>query len=285
MIIKKINLAILSAFICYAPLGYTAANTVAGNKDPHIQSINYDENVYKFYSAEGIVTTIEFDKKEIIKDFAMGDKAAWTVAKSGNLLVIKPNQPKGSTNLTVYTDKQAYLFWVEMLKKNNDKVVYWLKVRSPNQVANVVGGKSPEQLEAEAQAAKIAAREAEIEQIKKDLKNSKNEGKRNENYTIVGAPELQPLAAYDNGQLTYLTFSAANPLPAPFIVEADGTESIVDSHMEGDTMVLHRVVNKIALRRGRLIAGITNHNVKLNGMSSPTGTVSDNVDRVIKGKE
>ena len=47
---------------------------------------------------------------------------------------------------------------------------------------------------------------------------------------------------HDNGRQTFMLFSAANPLPAAFIIEPDGTESLVDYHVEEDTMVLHRVV-------------------------------------------
>ena len=110
-------------------------------------------------------------------------------------------------------------------------------------------------------------------------------GKINKDYWIVGTKELEPVAAEDNGVLTRLTFSAAKPLPVAFIIENDGTESIVDSHMDGDTMVLHRVADKIILRRGNMVAGISNHNVNRVGMSSPTGTVSDKVQRNVIGKD
>lgn len=286
LINKAIALLMLG---CIPSISLGAAKTENSKQDTHIQSINYQENVFTFYSAEGIATTVEFDKKEIIKDFVMGDSQAWSVAKNGNLLVLKPRAKKGSTNLTVYTDKRAYLFWVEMLAKNTPKVVYWLKVRSPEQEAYnkaiKTGDKSPEMIEAELEAKRIEDRKIELENIKNDLKNSKNEHPKNKDYTIVGAKELEPIAAEDDGEQTYLTFSAKNPLPVAFIIEPDGTESIVDSHMEGNEMVLHRVVDKIILRRGNLVAGITNKNVNRNGMPSPTGTVSDKVERVIKGKE
>ena len=289
MKLSILRAAIALTIATHVPLSFGAASTEHSKQDSHIQTINYQENVYTFYAAEGIATTLEFDKNELIKDFVLGDSAAWKVVKNGNLLAMKPAGKKGSTNLTVYTDKRAYLFWVEMLSKNSPKVVYWLKVKSPEQIINTQaiknGEKTPEMLAAELEAKLIEDRKKEIEQVKADLQNAKDERPKNKDYWISGAKELEPIAAEDDGVTTRLTFSAANPIPVAFIIEPDGTESIVDSHMEGDTMVLHRVMNKIILRRGKLVAGITNHHVNRAAMSSPTGTVSDKVERAIKGKE
>lgn len=283
---KLTNLKLLSAVLLSLNLSqaYAEVLPMASEKNSHIQTINYDENIFKFYSAIGIVTTIEFDQNEVIKDFAMGDREAWNASFNGNLLVIKPKDKRGSTNLTVYTSKRKYLFWVEMLSKNNKNVPYLLKVKSPSQQIIAGSTKTPEMIAEEEAAAKIKARNDELEKIKSDLKNAKNEGKINKDYWIVGTTELEPVAAEDNGVHTRLTFSAAKPLPVAFIIENDGTESIVDSHMDGDTMVLHRVADKIILRRGNMVAGITNRNVNRVGMSSPTGTVSDKVQRNIIGK-
>lgn len=284
---KLIQNKVLSAVLlslCFNN-GYAEVTPTASEKNSHIQTINYDENIFKFYSAIGIVTTIEFDQNEEIKDFAMGDREAWNASYNGNLLVIKPKDKKGSTNLTVYTTKRKYLFWVEMLNKNSKNVPYLLKVKSPSQQVIAGSTKTPEMIAEEEEAARIEARRKELENIRADLKNSKNEGKINKDYWIVGTTDLEPVAAEDNGVLTRLTFSAAKPLPVAFIIENDGTESIVDSHMEGDTMVLHRVADKIILRRGNLVAGISNHHINRVGMSSPTGTVSDKVQRKVIGKD
>lgn len=285
MKMKFINIALACVLTGHVIGAQAETHSVPVIKDTHIQTINYDEDIFKFFSAEGIVTTIEFDPKETVTDYVFGDSEAWNATKKANLLVIKPKASNGSCNLTVFTDKRKYLFYVNMLSKNTPKVAYLLKVRSPDQQLLSHGQKTPEMLEAELEALRAEARKAEVAQIKGDLKNAKNERPANKDYWIVGPKELQPMSAQDDGVETRLTFSAANPLPVAFVVEPDGQETLVDSHMEGDTMVLHRVVEKIMLRRGNLVAGVTNHSFKLVGMSSPTGTISDKVDRVVKGKE
>lgn len=280
--INKLNVMMLFVMASYVSVADAYVLPQKIDDNPHIQTVNYDDrNVFKFYSAVGIVTTLEFDKQEKIINYAMGDSDAWNVSYSDNILVLKPAAKKGSTNLTVYTEKSKYFFWVQQLNSNSNRVPYLLKIRSKNQQIITKGQKTPEMLAFEKREAEIEARRVEVERIRVDLENSKNEGVINRDYWVVGHKSLDPVAAEDNGVLTRLTFSADQALPVAFVLEEDGVESIVDSHMEGDTMVLHRVAKKIILRRGNLVAGITNKNHRKNAMSSPTGTVSNKVDRVV----
>jgi len=269
----RVTLCGLAMACSFAGSSLAETSTRGSSLDSRIQRVRYNGDIVRIVTAEGVVTAIELDKKEAIKDFAMGDRDAWHAKFSGNLFLLKPKDIKGDTNLTIFTDKRAYLFELVMLRKKNRRVAYWLRVQDPEDLAT-----TPEGLA-------LARRKAEARQITWNLKAVPYQGALNYDYWIVGPRQLQPLAAHDNGQFTYLTFSAAHPLPVAFVLEPDGTESLVDFHMDGDTMVLHRAVEKILLRRGDLVAGITN---KLNhraGQSSPTGTASDKVQRVIKGKE
>jgi len=90
---------------------------------------------------------------------------------------------------------------------------------------------------------------------------------------------------FDNGRQTYMTFSAANAMPAAFVIESDGTEAIADFHVEGDTMVIHQVASRILLRRGNLVSGITNKSPAAAVQQSPTGTASDKVNRSVNSEE
>jgi type IV secretion system protein VirB9 len=245
--------------------------TIPSATDARIQTVRYTgDNVIRISAAEGIVTTIEFSKKEEIKDFAMGDRDAWHAAINGNLFVIKPKDVKADTNLTIFTNKRSYLFQLRTTSRTARNVAYWVRLQYPEQEAG-----TPE-------AIALAKLEAGRRQVKDDLKSSAQEGTLNYDYWIVGPQELQPLAMHDNGRQTFMLFSAANPMPAAFIIEPDGAESLVDYHIEGDTMVLHRVVHRILIRRGDLVAGITNRSPTLPIQSAPTGTASGKVERAIR---
>jgi type IV secretion system protein VirB9 len=255
-----------SAVLARAEIG-----TVPSAGDARIQTVKFTgDNIIRIAAAEGVVTTIELSKKEEIKDFAMGDRDAWHAAINGNLFVLKPRDVKADTNLTIFTNRRSYLFQLKTTSRTARNVAYWVRLQYPEQEAG-----TPESVA-------LARQEAERRQIKADLKASSHEGVLNYDYWIVGPKELQPLSMHDNGRQTFMLFSAANPLPAAFAIEPDGTESLVDYHVEDDTMVLHRVVQRIILRRGGLVAGITNRSPTVPIQSSPTGTASGKVQRAIR---
>ncbi len=259
------------ALLAAAGAASAEVGTSPSASDSRIQTVRYTgDNIIRIATAEGVVTTIELSSKEEIKDFAMGDRDAWHAAINGNLFVLKPKDVKADTNLTIFSNKRSYLFELKTTSRTSRNVAYWVRLQYPEQESS-----SPEAMAA-------ARQEAERKQIKMDLKGSEYEGTLNYDYWIVGAPELQPLAMHDNGRQTYLLFSAANALPAAFVIEPDGTESLVDYHVEDDTMVLHRVVQRIVLRRGALVAGITNRSPSAPIQSSPTGTASGKVQRAIR---
>ncbi|WP_371436618.1 TrbG/VirB9 family P-type conjugative transfer protein [Polaromonas sp.] len=261
----------IAAMACAAGLLRAEVGTVPTAGDSRIQTVRFTgDNIIRIAAAEGVVTTIELSKNEEIKDFAMGDRDAWHAAINGNLFVIKPKDVKADTNLTLFTNRRSYLFQLKTTNRTARNVAYWVRLQYPE----------GDPVTAEAQA--LAKQQADREQLKTDLQASGLEGNLNHDYWIVGPNELQPLAMHDNGRQTYMLFSAANPMPAAFIIEPDGTESLVDYHVEDDTMVLHRVVPRVILRRGSLVAGITNRSPAMPIQSAPTGTASSKVQRVIR---
>ena len=261
----------LTCVVCFAAAAHAEVGTIPSTQDARIQTVRFTgDNIIRIAAAEGVVTTIELGKKEEIKDFAMGDRDAWHAAINGNLFVIKPKDVKADTNLTLFTNKRSYLFQLKTTSRTARNVAYWVRLQYPEGDASTP----------EAQA--LAKQEADRRQIKADLKASSLEGNLNYNYWIVGPQELQPLSMHDNGRQTFMLFSAAHPMPGAFILEPDGTESLVDYHVEDDTIVLHRVVSRVILRRGALVAGITNKSPALPIQSAPTGTASGRVQRAIR---
>ncbi len=251
--------------------GRAEVGTVPSASDARIQTVRFTgDNIIRIAAAEGVVTTIELSKQEEIKDFAMGDRDAWHAAINGNLFVIKPKDVKADTNLTIFTNRRSYLFQLKTTSRTARNVAYWVRLQYPEQDAST------------SEALALAKQEAERQQMKADLKSSAYEGNLNYDYWIVGPRELQPLSMHDNGRQTFMLFSAAHPMPAAFVIEPDGTESLVDYHVEQDTMVLHRVARRIILRRGALVAGITNRSPTLPIQSAPTGTASEKVQRAIR---
>ena len=263
----------VGALLVLSTVAVAEVGANASRLDGRVQTvIHQPDNVMRVSVAEGVVTTIELPEKDTIKNFAMGDRDAWHAKFDGNLIVLKPADIKPDTNLTVFTARRNYLFTLQSTTRKSKNVAYWLRVRDAAD-----DERTPEGIRA-------AKARAERKSIESNLRQSRFEGHLNWDYWIVGANELQPKSMHDNGRHTFMTFSASGVLPAVFVIEPDGTESVADFHVDGDTLVVHQIGQRFILRRGQLVAGITNKGPIVPSQQSPTGTASDKVIRQVKSE-
>ena len=116
-------------------------------------------------------------------------------------------------------------------------------------------------------------------------KPSKQQTTWNERYGVMGAAQLEPLFAKDNGDNTFLKFPVNQPLPAIFYIAPDGQETRVSTSMQDDIMVVQRVAQRFILRHGELALCLVNLNYNPAGQSTGTMTVSPAVQRVLKDSQ
>ena len=133
---------------------------------------------------------------------------------------------------------------------------------------------------AQAQAAK--AIETNIAQTALD--HAVIEGARNMKYTVQGDSSLQPSEISDNGEFTVLRYPGHADIPSIFAVDVDGTETIVPYDVREDFVVIHAVYRQIRLRRGTSVLCIYNEAPMRNDRGDRTGTVSNVVERKVKGQ-
>jgi type IV secretion system protein VirB9 len=273
------RIVFLSVVMCLSSIA------VAQNDTSRIQNVEYGRKVIALTLAEGVTTTIELPPDETItREPIFGDSKAWHVARDGNLIALKPREPNAGTNLTIYGNKRAYLFRLDALAQDAWYVPYWVTVAMPvaqqpnspsaslNRADTITATLSPQQKATRASAL-----------IEREFGVSRYRGRINFDYWAQGSRQLQPIAMHDNGMHTYLTFADGLPFPAAFVFDADGNETTVNFHVEkGNTMVLHRVTDRVLLRRGQVVTGITNASYAPTLSANPSATVSPNVDRLIK---
>ena len=90
-----------------------------------------------------------------------------------------------------------------------------------------------------------------------DLEN--NPEKYNFNYTIAGSDEVAPIRIFDDGEFTFFQFRNKNAdVPAFFMVDNQGNESIINYRTRGDYIVIERVAGKFTLRHGTDIVCVFN---------------------------
>lgn len=243
-----------------------------GKADVRVKHVNYDRSdVVRVVGHFGFVTHIELGAGETVQSVAMGDSLAWEVAPTGNHLFVKPREENAVTNMTVVTgpNNRVYNFVLTAHQSRNGASP------RPNDMFFAISFRYPEDerkaREAEAEKARAANALAAAPVVPK-----------NWNYWACGSADIAPDAAFDDGRFTYLRFSANRDMPAIFEELADGKEALVNTNVDGDYIVIQRVLKRVILRRGPLVACLENRSFDPNGISTPTGTVSDNVKRVTR---
>jgi type IV secretion system protein VirB9 len=94
---------------------------------------------------------------------------------------------------------------------------------------------------------------------------------------------LRPIAASDDGVHTRLKFPANAELPAIFLSNDDGSESLLNFNIEAGDVIVHRVARRFILRRGTLTGCVVNQSFVGGGTRLGSGTVAPEVERRVQG--
>ena len=240
-----------------------------GAVDSRIRVAPYSaEEVYRLYGYVGYQIDIQFARDESFIGLAAGDIDGLSFEAHGNHLFLKPRVARVDTNLTVLTSRHQYEFDYSVLPGPPDpalgEVIFALRFIYPE---------SRQQGAAAAAGKEITGALARVSQ----------ERARNYDYWYCGRPELKPTGAWDDGVRTWIQFGARAELPAIFVENADGTESLVNFSVSQGDIVVQRVARRFVLRRGRLTGCIVNKAFTGGGERLRSHTVSPAVERVTRG--
>ena len=247
--------------------------------DRRIEFVNYDENeVYSIHAVNGLISTVIFAPGEEVQSYGSGFSTAWEFASRGNHFFLKPKGKQGTTNLVVVTNKRTYLFEVR-LGWNRKTATYRLTFRYPQDAIA--------QAQAEAEQNKVNALLTQTEITNGKLHPESKT--RNFNYTMnfgndSSSKVIAPIEAFDDGQFTYLKFAQAVDFPAVYRVIDNETEGLLNSHVEGDYLVIHGIYDRLRLRAGLAVVGLYNEAFTGNGTPPKTGVTVQGLERVIKGE-
>ena len=239
-----------------------------GLVDGRIRTATYNaEEIYRLYGYVGYAIELIFEDGETFAGNGGGDLEAITFGWHENHLILKPKAANVGTNLVVYTNRRAYRFeYSATIHKPDprvDQVMYAVRFIYPP--SPVKTGPTP-------------AEQAEI-----DLARAEANRSRNLDYWFCGSSEVKPIAASDDGIHTRLTFGAKAELPAIFVRNDDGSESLLNFSIEEGDVVIHRVAARFILRRGKLTGCVVNKAFSGVGERLKSGTVAPDVERARKG--
>ncbi len=257
-----------AAVLFTALLGVTAgAETLpqSGQVDPRIRTAVYSpDEVYRLYGYVGFHIDLEFEADETFASLSGGDLEGLTYSAHGNVLTLKPKVPYTEMNLAVTTSKRRYYFEYSAAARhpNSDLAPVMYAVRFSYPLAHPSGDGLTDE-----------------ERLQLELAKGRQSRPRNTDYWFCGNPAVKPSAASDDGVQTRLTFAARAELPALFVRNDDGSESLLNFSIDQGDMLIHRVAARFIVRRGRLTGCIVNKGFGGSGDRLPSGTVAPEVTR------
>lgn len=237
---------------------------IPGKADPRVRAAHYSaEQIYRLRGFVGYGIELIFEEGERFAGQAGGDLEAITFGAHQHQLMLKPRAASVGTNFVIYTNRRAYRFdysvSAEAPDPLNDEVIYAVRFIYPLALENE-GPTLAEQVDAELARARAARA-------------------RNHDYWFCGHPAVKPVAVSDDGVHTRVVFASKAELPAMFVRNADGTESLLNFSVENGAVIIHRVAAEFILRRGRLTGCIVNKGFGGSGERLESGTVAPQVRR------
>lgn len=241
---------------------------VPGLSDSRVRTAAYRvDEVYRLRGSVGYQIDLEFEPGETFVGLGAGDIEGLSFFGQDNHLFLKPKALQVATNLTVLTNRRRYQIDYTATPQRPGSgdldVVYAVKFTYP--VSTVQ-----------------SAAEAAAERIDAALKDASTTRPQNIDYWYCGNTALRPTAASDDGVHTRLRFAADGDLPAIFVRNADGTESLLNFSMDGGDVIVHRVARRYILRRGKLTGCIVNQGFSGGGLRLDSGTVTPEVERKVQ---
>lgn len=265
----KIGAYAAAAALAASPLGALAlAVPMPAGPDAHVQIADYNrDEVYSVKTQFGIATLIQFQEDERMESasaLGVGDAEAWNIGVRANNVLFKPIADAPETNLIVVTNKRTYVFRLSMKGGARQKTTYALRF-------NYGASKQT--------AAPQARRPASV--------GAKPKGMwlPGENYMYYGRGDksLAPDAMYDDGRFTYLVYRSNADLPTIYKLSSDGTETLVNQRIEGDTVIIHDTAKDWVLRLGLAALGIENKAYKPGAYNAAKAT--GGAVRIVNGED
>ncbi|TCU06313.1 type IV secretion system protein VirB9 [Rhizobium sullae] len=250
------------------------------SQDSRIRFVDYQPyNITKIVGTLRSSIQVEFAADEEIAHVALGNSVAWEVAPAGNMLFLKPREHQPVTNISVVTtrrDGSTRSYQMELTVRDGTVEVgqntyFYVKYRYP-----------ADEAERRRQEAALRAQAAEAGRADRVLALHEAYGPRNWRYSAQGSVSLEPQAVYDNGKLTTFAFAGNQEMPAIYLENSDGTESLVPKSVDGNLVLVHAVSRKFILRRGGDALCIFNEAYDRVGIKPETNTTSPSVERVVK---
>jgi type IV secretion system protein VirB9 len=232
------------------------------SQDDAATTYEYQSNrIYPVRTGLGITTEIELNPSEKILDYSTGFSSGWDLTRRDNVFYLKPKNVDVDTNLMIRTETHSYTLelkvvatdWRTLAQARKAGVQYHIRFTYP---ADAIF------------ANQIAKTEQEPELSTKLLKDRSY----NFDYDYATAntdfPWLIPVNVWDDGNFTYIRMPDLKQFPTgnfPSIYmreEERSGDSLVNTSVQGNTIIVHGTYNYLVLRQSDKIVALRRNTVK-----------------------
>lgn len=231
---------LLGATFSFIPTpSFSLQESVPSAADPRIRNFFYaPDEIYIYRGYFKYSSFIEFEPGEEIRNISMGNNTGWSIQPTGSRLYLKPVDYDATTNMTLMTNKRMYHFELYAEQAENirsEGLSFITRFEYPDDGYYQSSLKDYEQKAADYP----------------DLDDPNLLEKYNFNYTITGDRMIAPLKVFDDGEFTFMQFRGTNAdIPAIFLVDKKGNESLINYRMVGPYVVVERAAQQFTLRHG-----------------------------------
>ncbi|HWX65275.1 MAG TPA: TrbG/VirB9 family P-type conjugative transfer protein [Rhodanobacter sp.] len=247
----------LAGALCIATTGITS--TVSAQV---VQQYDYKpDSVYPVRTGLGITTQVELSPNEKILDYSTGFSSGWDLTRRENVFYLRPKNVDVDTNMMIRTATHSYIFelkvvatdWKSLDQAKRSGVQYKIQFTYPGDTSF----------------SNEAIKAAMVPQLNTALVKGRSYDFDYDYATrSKKAPWLVPVNVYDDGQFTYIKMSDMKQFPTgnfPTIYMRErehGEDSVVNTTVEGNTIVVHGTYPYLVIRHGDNVVGLRRNTKK-----------------------
>ncbi len=219
------------------------------------------DRIYPVRTGLGITTEIELSPNEKILDYSTGFSGGWDLTRRENVFYLKPKNVDVDTNMMIRTATHSYIFELKVVATD------WKTLEQAKRAG--VQYKITFTYPGDAIFATAANKKADVSELDTSLVKDRD---YNFDYSYAtrskAAPWLVPVTVYDDGRFTYIKMSDLKQFPTgnfPTIYMREvrnGGDVLVNTTIEGNTIVVHGTYAYLVIRHGNNVVGLRRNTQK-----------------------
>lgn len=261
--------------------------------DSRMRYVPYNEGQVVHLSTQvGATLVVGFSEKESVSAVAETDSIHLASIPKGNYLFFKPGAALSLQPVVVLTSlpdgkQRRYVFEIQTVAASSmangaSGVYYSVQFTYPEEIQKANADKEAAAAQAR-MAAAAAAEQARAQYLLQKPTLDPNASGNNWRYVARGDRSLTPIAVFDNGYSTIFRFPQNERIPAIFVIDPDGKEATAPYSVSGGYAQVGMTAKEFRLRDGGTVLDVYNLGYSTMGVNPATGTVSGDVQRVVKG--